>query len=247
MVHPFISTRAFRPGNPYVITASVATHAGLITLALLSPPRAVPTAVAVARAVVEHVTYAVTAPLTGRVDAAGGARARATAQGTRPAAHDPFAGLASLQLSIPTGIPAPGSMDADFGAIARQGIAFSDSADGELAQGVLGRGVPAPDADGAYTETLVEKQVKPFDDNPRPMYPRAFAELGLEDSFDVFFVVDSTGRVDRHTIRFAGRVERLLVSAVRYALVRSRYFPAELGGRRVPQLVEQRFVFRMSP
>lgn len=250
MLHPFISSRAFRLGSPYVVTASVAAHVGLVALALAWPEKPIPVA-AIARALAERVTYVVTGPLTDRIDAATahGGRGRGGSDRTaRRMNRDPFAGLAALQLSIPTTIPAPDSLaDVDFGAVARRGIAFTDSADGELAAGVLGRAVPLPNADGAYTETMVDKDVAPYDDNPRPVYPRVFADLGLQAGFDVFFVVDSTGHVDRRSIRFAAPVEHLLVRAVRYALERSRYFPAELGGRRVPQLVEQRFVFRMAP
>lgn len=250
MVHVFISSRSFRLGNPGVVLGSVAAHAGLIALAVASPRQPIPTAAAFARALVEHVTYALTAPLVDRVaDAAMGRGRRRTVAHRRHAqpVRDPYADLASLQLSFVADIPESGTMaDFDFGAVVRHALVFTDSAGGDIAGTVLGRGVPHPDADGAYTEDLVEKAVMPYDNNPRPRYPMALLEGRVEDAFDVLFVVDSTGRVDEHTIRIPGRVERLLVDAVRYALKRSRYFPAELAGRRVPQLVEQRFIFRIQ-
>ena len=234
MLHPFISSRAFRLGNPYLVGGCIAAHFGLITLALAWPDKPIP-ANAIARALAEHVTYVVTGPLEQHVDAATthDAHGRESGGGVvhRPA-HDPFAGLAALRLSIPTTIPAPDSLAAaDFGAVARHAIAFTDSADGALVEGVLGRDLPLPNANGAYTEAMVDKDVKPYDDNPRPFYPREFMDLGLQAGFDVLFVVDSTGHVDRRSIRFVAPVERLLTRAVRYALERSRYFPAELAGR----------------
>jgi hypothetical protein len=42
-------------------------------------------------------------------------------------------------------------------------------------------------------------------------------------------------------------VHPLFVRAVEDALALSRYLPAEAGGRRVRQLVEQTFAFRIAP
>lgn len=68
----------------------------------------------------------------------------------------------------------------------------------------------------------------------------------MEGSFLVRFTVDSTGRVSRDDIDFPAGMHRLFVESVRDAIVHSRYFPAELGGRRVRLRVEQRFVFVMA-
>lgn len=249
MLHPFISARRSGLGNPGLLTASIATHVGLVALAIAWPQRPFPAALSFARAVAEHVTYAFTEPLVDRLaeSAERGGRGRLAAhhrqQETRP---DPYAGLASLQVSFPATIPEPNAMsDYDFGAVARH-VTYSGGEVGEFDRGVLGRGVPAPNYDGAYTEDLVEKSVMPYNDNPRPRYPVWLQERRVQDAFDVLFVVDSTGRVVEHSIRVLGRTERMLVEAVRYALKRSRYFPAEVGGHRVPQLVEQRFIFRIE-
>lgn len=251
MLHPFISSRTSRIGNPGVVVASITVHVGLIALALAWPRHPIPLATGLARAVAEHVTYAFNAPLVERLAAASRTRGDgllAAHSAHRTPLRDLGAGLAALQLTFSPTIPAPTPVrDVDFGGVARHALAFTDSAGGEIAGSYVGGPVPRPDADGAYTEAMVEKTVMPYRDNPRPIYPPELEFLGLEGSFEVMFVVDSTGHVDRHTIRFPERAERLLAQAVRYALERSRYFPAELGGRRVPQLVEQRFVFRMAP
>jgi len=42
---------------------------------------------------------------------------------------------------------------------------------------------------------------------------------------------------------FPPSAHSLFVEAVRQALRKSRYYPAEFGGRKVRQLVEQRFTF----
>jgi protein TonB len=60
------------------------------------------------------------------------------------------------------------------------------------------------------------------------------------------FVLDTTGRVDAKSIEFPTTVHPLFIRAVQNALLRSRYFPAELGGMRVRQFVAQQFKFILN-
>jgi hypothetical protein len=62
-----------------------------------------------------------------------------------------------------------------------------------------------------------------------------------EANFVVTFVVDSTGRVDSQSLEFPAVARQVFVDAVRRALGRSRYRPAEMDGRRARQLVQQAF------
>ena len=80
-----------------------------------------------------------------------------------------------------------------------------------------------------------------------PDYPPRMMEKGIEGYATMRFVVDTTGQVDGSQIEVPRTVHRLFAAAVKAALLRSRYFPAMLGGRRVAQLVEQEFTFRMVP
>jgi protein TonB len=59
------------------------------------------------------------------------------------------------------------------------------------------------------------------------------------------FVVDTSGRVERESIRFKRGDHTLFERAVIETLLRSRYSPAEAGGRKVRQLVEQAFSFTL--
>ena len=99
---------------------------------------------------------------------------------------------------------------------------------------------------GAYTSDGVDRVVMPLANNPVPVYPRSMAAAGIETNFVVVFVVDSTGRVDNQTLEFPATAQPVFADAVRRALGRSRYRPAEMGGRRVRQLVQQEFVFRLE-
>ena len=50
----------------------------------------------------------------------------------------------------------------------------------------------------------------------------------------MLFVVDTTGRVDEPSIKFATRIQDLFMDAIRVSLRRSRFFPARLSGSVVP-------------
>lgn len=100
-----------------------------------------------------------------------------------------------------------------------------------------------PGPNNAYTQDVVEKTAWPMRDNPRPNYPSELQRRGIEGSFVVQFVVDSTGRVDAKTLSFPSDAQPMFLRAVKEALLRSRYLPAELAGTHVRQLVMQQFSF----
>jgi TonB family protein len=81
--------------------------------------------------------------------------------------------------------------------------------------------------------------------NPKPAYPRQLLERGVEAKFSVYFVVDTAGRIDTTTIQVPPSVDSRFVQAVREVLVRWRFVPAEVRGRRVRQLMEQTFKFQI--
>jgi TonB family protein len=106
-------------------------------------------------------------------------------------------------------------------------------------------GFVAP-ANGIYTADLVDRSVEPKRGNPKPRYPSQLADLGIEGTFVVRFVVDSTGIVPEDKIEFPATMHRLFMSAVRVALLKSRYTPAMAGGHVVPQEVIQEFRFQVN-
>jgi hypothetical protein len=61
----------------------------------------------------------------------------------------------------------------------------------------------------------------------------------------VRFIVDSTGHADSHSILIVAADDSAFAVAVRRAIARTHYHPAELAGHRVAQLVEQAFAFRI--
>jgi TonB family protein len=101
----------------------------------------------------------------------------------------------------------------------------------------------APPPDGVYSEDMVEQSVRAKPGNPKPRYPGALADMGVEGTFLVRFVVDSLGAVPADKIEFPRSMHRLFMNAVRSALLKSRYSPAMLAGHVVAQQVSQEFRF----
>ena len=79
--------------------------------------------------------------------------------------------------------------------------------------------------------------------SPQPRYPEALRQDRVSGCVLVQFVVDTTGRAEASTLRFLAYSDREFGRAVLYALPRMQFEPAELGGRKVRQLVQQPFTF----
>lgn len=105
--------------------------------------------------------------------------------------------------------------------------------------------VPA-NGGGAYNAEQVEKQVEQAPGNLPPRYPDALRNAGVEGEVIAQFVVSETGRAEEGTLRFVRGDNVLFQDAVRTALRRMRFVPAEVGGRKVRQLVQMPFVFTLS-
>jgi len=92
----------------------------------------------------------------------------------------------------------------------------------------------------------VEKQVLVAPGNAAPHYPEPLRNAGIEGRVTAIFVVDEMGRAEDSTVRFVSSENRLFDEAVRAALRRMRFIAAEVGGRKVRQLVQMPFVFTIS-
>ncbi len=99
---------------------------------------------------------------------------------------------------------------------------------------------------GVLSADVVEVQVTPYPGAPTPRYPEPLREAGIEGEVTLEFVVDTTGRVERGSVRVLSSAADAFVVSVRDALAGTRYHPALVGGRRVRQLVRQGFVFSLT-
>lgn len=107
-------------------------------------------------------------------------------------------------------------------------------------------GSPNVSDDSALTKDVVEIAVVAIPGTATPRYPSMLQSAGVEGSVRAQFVVDTLGRVEQGSFRALESTHDLFTAAVRDALSRARFKPAEVGGRRVRQLVEQSFSFSIT-
>ena len=116
--------------------------------------------------------------------------------------------------------------------------------EGGIAKGVVGGTGPVGN-DQTFFEFQVEKQVSPAGNNA-PSYPDLLRSANVEGEVLAQFVVDTTGRVDMSQFKVLKSSHDLFTKAVEQALRRARFYPAEIGGRKVKQLVQQPFNFTLT-
>lgn len=248
MIQAFVSSHVTRWGTARlgVASFSVLAHVSLITFAVVESGRSsegLGTAVAAAPA--EHLRFINVHELAGGTAAV---RKTALARAEKKAARLLVPDLTRLQvlaeasLATVPAVPVP-SIDEDYSAHVTSPDDFGKVDTHQLVEASAVWALSHPGRDGAYTQDVVERVAWPHNDNPQPRYPDALKNAGVEGSFVVEFVVDSTGRVDPKTLAFPKSAHPAFLRAVRDALLRSRYFPAELAGIRVRQLVSQQFTF----
>lgn len=114
---------------------------------------------------------------------------------------------------------------------------------GGSANGVVG-GIGPVNVDKTYYDYQVEKAAAQAPGSPTPSYPEVLRSSGVEGSVQAQFVVDTTGRAAE--IKILSSTNDLFSAAVRSALPRMRFYPAEVGGRKVKQLVQQPFQFAIT-
>lgn len=106
-------------------------------------------------------------------------------------------------------------------------------------------GLASPPSGGAYSRAQVEEPAAFLPDQAGPRYPEPLLHERATGRVRARFVVGAAGRVDgTPEIVFATHSE--FASAVLVFLARARYRPARIGGKPVPQLVEQEFAFELK-
>jgi TonB family protein len=244
MLHPFVSVPSARPSPAPVLTLSALVHLGLLCVALMSTGVAHRTHV-IFDTVAEQVRFATlpyravpTMPLRST------RRARRERVSTEPEFRLPPL-LASFDLALPDPAPLPEYQPLDAALEIGESTGLTEDAL-HLGLGPAGSGGQPATLYNAYDEVAVEKRVVPAAANRTPQYPSRMVTRGIEANFNVSFVVDTSGVVDRETLELPPTIEREFMSAVVEVLFNWRFAPAELGGRRVRQRVLQPFTFRME-
>jgi protein TonB len=104
----------------------------------------------------------------------------------------------------------------------------------------------AGSATAAFSADQVERQVALVPGSAPPEYPEVLRRSGVEGTVVATFIVGDDGRAEIESIRFLRSDNRQFEGAVRAALKRMRFVPAEVAGRKVRQLVQMPFVFTLD-
>lgn len=117
---------------------------------------------------------------------------------------------------------------------------------GGIASGVVGGTPQVIDNNQTFFDFQVEKPVAPVPGTGNPRYPDILRSSSIEGEVLAQFVVDTTGRVEVSSFKVIRTSHELFSASVRQALPNMRFLPAEVGGRKVKQLVQQPFVFALQ-
>ena len=99
--------------------------------------------------------------------------------------------------------------------------------------------------DPHFFEFQVDTPVRPRND-VSPPYPSALQARAVQGDVIAQFVVDTTGRAVPETFKVIASTDDAFTASVRSTLSAMRFAPAEVRGRRVRQLVQQAFAFRLT-
>jgi protein TonB len=152
-------------------------------------------------------------------------------------------------VNIPTSIPkidlsAKITNEADFSGIGQKG---GSSTGTEGSQGTK-EGAPAGaaiDTDKNYAEFEVERAVSPIS-GTSVEYPESMRSSGAEGQVLAEFVVNENGRVETSSFKVLESTNPAFTAAVKGALSRMRFRPAQIGKTNVSQVVQQAFVFKLN-
>ncbi len=250
MFHTLLESQHTEERHPAEAVLSVVIHASIFTVLFSFTTAAAPE---IQRALAERVTFAQMhredppAPKREAPPIVEDVVAAAAVGGPLPA-------KGFQVLSVPIGIP-DALPPIDFTKAVTDEADFSGrGVAGGVARGVVGGVVmkdPPPVIEGApreapvYLQTQVEKLASARPDNPTLQYPEMLRRAAVEGSVSVQFVVDTNGRADLSSFKVLNSTHELFTEAVRAHLALLRYFPAEIGGRKVRMLVQQPFSFSL--
>lgn len=127
--------------------------------------------------------------------------------------------------------------EADFSGRGVEGGVARVVADGDV--------LPPPTDGQPYNEFQVEK-IAMRAGGCAPRFPEMLARAGISGSVTVQFVIDTTGRADPGSFITLSGEHDMFAKAIKRALSCMRYLPAEVGGRKVRQLVQQPFAFVLA-
>ena len=146
-------------------------------------------------------------------------------------------------LAIPTNIPVvipPPSQNTQFNAADFSGVGV----EGGLARGVATTG-PVIRTDQPYLESVVEERPERVA-GPPPRYPDLLRQAGIDGRVLVEFVVDTSGHVERGSIKSLSSTNQLFEQPTREAISASTFRPGKISGHPVRVRVQQPVNFQIA-
>jgi protein TonB len=98
---------------------------------------------------------------------------------------------------------------------------------------------------GPYMEFQVEKPVEKIGGDA-PEYPASLRDSGVEGQVLAQFVVNESGRYEGGSLKILSSSNPAFTAAVKDALPRMRFSAAQIGGKKVQQLVQMPFQFHLQ-
>jgi protein TonB len=208
---------------------SVTAHTAIIAAAIFATTRS-HVAARNNRDVIHAVYFPPTAPSSPRVQTSVGKELVFRAQLPRPI------DLRSINPAIPA---------MELGDLASPAIDFGPRPIGD-AKPTHTPGASGSSSDAPFQADQVERQAAFIAGSGSPRYPEVLRSTGVEGQVVAVFVVNESGQAEADSVRFLRSDNRLFEDAVRAALPRLRFVAAEIGGRKVRQLVQMPFVFTIG-
>ena len=100
--------------------------------------------------------------------------------------------------------------------------------------------------DSVFTQLEVDSIVARYPGSAAPAYPIEMLKQGVQGSVTTQYVVDTTGFADTSSLRIMRSTNPEFAEAVRAALPFMRFSAAKVGSKKVRQLVEQEFSFKIE-
>ncbi|MEW5915104.1 MAG: energy transducer TonB [Gemmatimonadota bacterium] len=100
--------------------------------------------------------------------------------------------------------------------------------------------------DSVYTELEVDTAAARYDGSAAPPYPPSMLEKRQEGQVVVQYVIDSMGRADLNSVTIMQATHPDFATSVQVTLPHMRFRPAKIGPRKVNQLVQQLFSFKIQ-
>jgi protein TonB len=152
-------------------------------------------------------------------------------------------------VNIPTNLPAVDLSKAitnenDFSGKGVAGGSANGVKGGTGSEGDTGKEA-GPVHEGPYMEFQVEKPVAKIG-GEAPEYPLSLKDAGVEGQVLAQFVVGENGRFEGGSLKILQSSNPAFTAAVKDALPRMRFSAAQIGGKKVPQLVQMPFQFHLN-